>query len=587
MSHNRKNIRVFISYSHDSSEHESWVLAFAKKLRKDRIDAWIDQFEVSPRMGWPRWMQSQIDEADFVLCICTKNYKNRFEGRVIENLGGGVIWEGIIFNQIMYEKSGINEKFIPVLPYENSDRVEIPQILRSYTFFNISNNYNALLSYLSGNKNFNKNLELAERKSRGLPAIEDLNEKVYIEELNKTKHDILSPYNSIIYFNPVISTKYGREVNQWNNKIFERISLIRESKRVFPMQPFIVLVETNTKETISVVARTTLDIEWTIPNGTTVVINEPIATVLYDKNFTQPLWIISRGVATGGILKYRPRIQDGIWKATSVFFENEKFEIVSEKVDEEAGLEYVSSPIAGIISDLIYDNKKSGTKISKDTVICNIWQGEKRYPVLLNKSCQLVQQLSFNNEAVHVGQPILKIRTSCPEIQLKLKPIRKADWDHQCFELLSPIWGNFFIGSNAEIKISPGQSINSNIILCKIKSDDLVVKISVDYSGKLLEIVPSENDRVEFGDCLMRFQMDLFCIRSPFIGTFFVNESPDSMPFVEIGQKVRKGDLVGVIENNKDRHYIESPFDGIIDSREVYNGSGIEYYQVLFFVRTL
>ena len=54
---NKSPTKVFISYSHDSPEHRTRVLNFAEKLRKDGLDAWIDQYESWPEKGWPLWME--------------------------------------------------------------------------------------------------------------------------------------------------------------------------------------------------------------------------------------------------------------------------------------------------------------------------------------------------------------------------------------------------------------------------------------------------------------------------------------------------------------------------------------------------
>ncbi|MHC4355693.1 MAG: SEFIR domain-containing protein, partial [Planctomycetota bacterium] len=57
---NKKAVRehpvVFISYSQDSDAHMDKVLALANKLRAEGIDAVLDQYEVSPAEGWPKWM---------------------------------------------------------------------------------------------------------------------------------------------------------------------------------------------------------------------------------------------------------------------------------------------------------------------------------------------------------------------------------------------------------------------------------------------------------------------------------------------------------------------------------------------------
>lgn len=61
--------KVFISYSHDSPEHEARVLALANRLRAEGIDAILDQYESSPAEGWELWGQRQIQTASFVLMV--------------------------------------------------------------------------------------------------------------------------------------------------------------------------------------------------------------------------------------------------------------------------------------------------------------------------------------------------------------------------------------------------------------------------------------------------------------------------------------------------------------------------------------
>src|SRR5271169_1171995 len=80
--------RVFISYSHDSTEHKELVLRFAERLRKDGIDAQIDQYIGGrPPGGWPRWMLDKLDWADLVLLICTETYYRRFRGHEKPDMG--------------------------------------------------------------------------------------------------------------------------------------------------------------------------------------------------------------------------------------------------------------------------------------------------------------------------------------------------------------------------------------------------------------------------------------------------------------------------------------------------------------------
>lgn len=71
-------------------------------------------------------------------------------------------------------------------------------------------------------------------------------------------------------------------------------------------------------------------------------------------------------------------------------------------------------------------------------------------------------------------------------------------------------------------------------------------------------------------------------VRSPLVGVFYATPSPDSPPFVKIGQKVRKGDVLCIIEAMKQMNEINAEVDGEIADVCVKNGDIIEYNQILF-----
>ena len=48
----------------------------------------------APAEGWPRWMDQNLDEAKFVLMVCTQTYRQRVRGREEPGKGLGVRWEG-------------------------------------------------------------------------------------------------------------------------------------------------------------------------------------------------------------------------------------------------------------------------------------------------------------------------------------------------------------------------------------------------------------------------------------------------------------------------------------------------------------
>ncbi|GAX37758.1 SUMF1/EgtB/PvdO family nonheme iron enzyme [Nodularia sp. NIES-3585] len=126
--------KVFISYSWDSPEHQQSVLALSNKLRESGIDCNLDRYEFSPPEGWPRWMEKQIEQADFVLVICTAKYKLSYEGKKEPGQGNGVGWEGNLICQNFYNKGTLNRKFIPVL-LESGKVEDIPTPLQGTTYY--------------------------------------------------------------------------------------------------------------------------------------------------------------------------------------------------------------------------------------------------------------------------------------------------------------------------------------------------------------------------------------------------------------------------------------------------------------------
>lgn len=128
--------KVLISYSHDSPAHEQRVLVVADRLRRDGVDAMLDQYEQFPSGGWIQWMKDQISDADFVLVICTETYRRRADGREAPGVGLGATYESQILQQILYDAGGRNDRIIPVI-LDPADRVYIPTELKRYRCFTL------------------------------------------------------------------------------------------------------------------------------------------------------------------------------------------------------------------------------------------------------------------------------------------------------------------------------------------------------------------------------------------------------------------------------------------------------------------
>jgi len=68
-------------------------------------------------------------------------------------------------------------------------------------------------------------------------------------------------------------------------------------------------------------------------------------------------------------------------------------------------------------------------------------------------------------------------------------------------------------------------------------------------------------------------------ITSPIVGTFYRKPSPDKDPFIKIGDTVKQGDVLCIIEAMKMMNEIKSDFSGKIVSIDVEDGQPVEYGQ--------
>ena len=70
-------------------------------------------------------------------------------------------------------------------------------------------------------------------------------------------------------------------------------------------------------------------------------------------------------------------------------------------------------------------------------------------------------------------------------------------------------------------------------------------------------------------------------ITAPLVGTFYTKPSPDAKPFVQVGQMVHKGDVVGIIEAMKLMNEVTADCDGTVKEVAAENGTMVEYGQPL------
>ena len=73
-------------------------------------------------------------------------------------------------------------------------------------------------------------------------------------------------------------------------------------------------------------------------------------------------------------------------------------------------------------------------------------------------------------------------------------------------------------------------------------------------------------------------------VRSPMVGTFYASPSPDKPPFVKVGQTVKQGDTLGIVEAMKMFNPIESEVSGVVLAIQCESGQPVEFDQPLFVI---
>ncbi len=101
--------KVFISYSWDDDEHKAWVSKLATDLRRDGVETRLDEWHAELGDQFTLFMETEIRENDFVIIVCTPNYRLKSDKRT-----GGVGYEGDIMTADIAATSN-HGKYIPVL----------------------------------------------------------------------------------------------------------------------------------------------------------------------------------------------------------------------------------------------------------------------------------------------------------------------------------------------------------------------------------------------------------------------------------------------------------------------------------------
>ena len=118
-----------------------------------------------------------------------------------------------------------------------------------------------------------------------------------------------------------------------------------------------------------------------------------------------------------------------------------------------------------------------------------------------------------------------------------------------------------------------------NLTEIEYTEKDIKVKVSKSRTSKNFESVAPSIDRKTIKKEVSIDNSKK--ITSPIIGTAYLAPEPGGKKFIEIGQKIKKGDTVMIVEAMKTMNHVPSPLDGVVKEISVEDGQPVEFGQTI------
>ena len=118
-----------------------------------------------------------------------------------------------------------------------------------------------------------------------------------------------------------------------------------------------------------------------------------------------------------------------------------------------------------------------------------------------------------------------------------------------------------------------------NLTEIEYTEKDIKVKVSKSRISKNIEAVVTDNKKKVIKEEVSIDNSKK--ITSPIIGTAYLAPEPGGKKFIEIGQKIKKGDTVMIVEAMKTMNHVPSPINGIVKEISVEDGQPVEFGQTI------
>ncbi len=131
----------------------------------------------------------------------------------------------------------------------------------------------------------------------------------------------------------------------------------------------------------------------------------------------------------------------------------------------------------------------------------------------------------------------------------------------------------------------------SSLTVLELEADNVKLKLSKNKDQMFESKAVIQTDEITSTDALntvpaatIETQVPTTPIKSPLVGTFYESATPNGKAFVKVGDKVKKGQVVCIVEAMKIMNEIASPFDGTIEQVLFKNGAVVGFDDTLFTV---
>ena len=118
-----------------------------------------------------------------------------------------------------------------------------------------------------------------------------------------------------------------------------------------------------------------------------------------------------------------------------------------------------------------------------------------------------------------------------------------------------------------------------NLTEIEYAEKDVKVKVSKSRISKNIETLAPANEKKIIKDEVSIDNSKK--ITSPIIGTAYLAPEPGGKKFIEIGQKIKKGDTIMIVEAMKTMNHVPSPLDGVVKEITVEDGQPVEFGQTI------